>query len=820
MGSDTVGHEVEHESKAKVFISYSRKDMAFADRLDEALKARGFEPLIDRTDIYAFEEWWRRIEDLIARADTIVFVLSPDALKPSSVALKEVTFAASLNKRFAPVLFRSVEDKSVPEELGKLNFIFFDNAARFEKSADQLAEALNTDISWIRQHTEFGEAARRWATAKGSSGVLLRSPVLEQAERWIAARPSSAPTPTQETQAFIRQSRQAATRRRNILTGSLAAGLVLALGLAGLAYWQRGIAVAERGVAEEQRALAEGQRKLAVEQRDRALITQSRFLVSASNTRRGAGDVPRALALALEALPVNAAEPERPYLGDAELALRLAVRDAAAIRLHGLSTAALRQPANVAILDPTGRLLVTATGSVIQLLDRTTGAEIISFTDHPETIWALRFLPDGNHLIATSTKSLRLWNIKERVLAFEFVAPEGQQICGWNFSPASQLQQSFKIGTTGLDDPVNLFQMRSTTPNLGQHMIVASVKCSLTGAYMVPAAMEQILYFDARLDGSGGFQGVSISKSLQVSMMDNEGGMRGVVSDTEKFVTGSLSPNGRQAAIATSDGKVIMWDVRNFVRLVEFVPAGGKPILSMNFSGDGELLFIALKDGTLQVWARESIGELTALDPGEAVSGRVVACNDPKGPVGDSPDSTRRLLVEDGRVVLVQLAQGALTAETRVLGDRSGRVRDLRFSIDGSRALILSDMDNAPAAKKFASYDTSNGRLVQEHSYTAGESSRCAGVSPDEKSFFVLDERRLRLISTQTGEVGEIELPESTRFLSGAFNAVGNRLAVHLSDGGLAILETAHGSVVDQGAHRSSRWIIRSPSVLPEMTWW
>jgi hypothetical protein len=225
MGSDTVGHEVEHESKAKVFISYSRKDMAFADRLDEALKARGFEPLIDRTDIYAFEEWWRRIEDLIARADTIVFVLSPDALKPSSVALKEVTFAASLNKRFAPVLFRSVEDKSVPEELGKLNFIFFDNAARFEKSADQLAEALNTDISWIRQHTEFGEAARRWATAKGSSGVLLRSPVLEQAERWIAARPSSAPTPTQETQAFIRQSRQAATRRRNILTGSLAAGL-------------------------------------------------------------------------------------------------------------------------------------------------------------------------------------------------------------------------------------------------------------------------------------------------------------------------------------------------------------------------------------------------------------------------------------------------------------------------------------------------------------------------------------------------------------------------------------------------------------------
>jgi hypothetical protein len=56
--------------------------MAFADRLDAVLKGRGFEPLIDRTDIYAFEEWWKRVEHLIARADTVVFVLSPDALRP------------------------------------------------------------------------------------------------------------------------------------------------------------------------------------------------------------------------------------------------------------------------------------------------------------------------------------------------------------------------------------------------------------------------------------------------------------------------------------------------------------------------------------------------------------------------------------------------------------------------------------------------------------------------------------------------------------------------------------------------------------------
>src|SRR5262249_62020400 len=121
--------------RASVFISYSRKDRAFADRLELALKARGFEPLIDRTEIYAFEEWWKRIEALIIRADTVVFVLSPDSVL-SDVALKEVTFAASLNKRFAPIVFRRVDEKTVPEALSKLNFVFFDEGARFAESAD------------------------------------------------------------------------------------------------------------------------------------------------------------------------------------------------------------------------------------------------------------------------------------------------------------------------------------------------------------------------------------------------------------------------------------------------------------------------------------------------------------------------------------------------------------------------------------------------------------------------------------------------------------------------------------------------------------
>src|SRR5689334_4129106 len=172
--------------------------MVFADRLEAALKVRGFEVMIDREEIYAFEDWWKRIEALISQADTIVFVLSPDAVK-SDIALKEVTYAAFLNKRFAPIVSQRVQDSAVPEPLRRLNFIFFDEPAQFEASSNKLAKALQTDIGWIRRHTEFGEAARRWIEKDRAAGLLLRSPLLEEAERWVACRPQTAPSPTELT---------------------------------------------------------------------------------------------------------------------------------------------------------------------------------------------------------------------------------------------------------------------------------------------------------------------------------------------------------------------------------------------------------------------------------------------------------------------------------------------------------------------------------------------------------------------------------------------------------------------------------------------
>jgi len=224
-------------SKTKIFISYSRKDSTFVDQLEEALKARNLLPLIDRSDIYVFEDWWKRLQSLIVQADTVVFVLSPDYVS-SSVCKKEIEFAASRNKRFAPIEYRPTDSKFIPSQLERLNFEFCVDSGQFEQNMDRLAAALRTDIEWIRNHTEFGAQAHRWVDEGRPRGLLLRSPVLEEAEHWIMSRPKTAPMPTAETQAFIAEGRRATMRQRDIVTMAMAAGLLLALGLAGLAVRQ------------------------------------------------------------------------------------------------------------------------------------------------------------------------------------------------------------------------------------------------------------------------------------------------------------------------------------------------------------------------------------------------------------------------------------------------------------------------------------------------------------------------------------------------------------------------------------------------------
>src|SRR5947209_352510 len=105
------------KGKLRVFISYSRDDLDFADQLNSALDICGFECFIDRQGISGGEDWKRRLGNLISEADTVVFVLSPTSAR-SEICAWEVEEATRLGKRILPVNCRPLEGASPPRVCG------------------------------------------------------------------------------------------------------------------------------------------------------------------------------------------------------------------------------------------------------------------------------------------------------------------------------------------------------------------------------------------------------------------------------------------------------------------------------------------------------------------------------------------------------------------------------------------------------------------------------------------------------------------------------------------------------------------------------
>jgi TPR repeat protein len=203
--------------KLRVFISYSRDDQKFADQLDEALDAYGFECTIDRQGISGGEDWKRRLGNLISEADTVVFVLSPSSAR-SEICTWEVEEAAQLNKRILPVNCRPLDDASPPPRLRDLNYMFFYEEPKvlgsgFGNGLAKLVTALNTDFDWLREHTRYLQRAMEWDKGGRPANRLLSGNDIGDAKAWVARRPKGAPEPTALQLDFIRTSEEEAQAR-------------------------------------------------------------------------------------------------------------------------------------------------------------------------------------------------------------------------------------------------------------------------------------------------------------------------------------------------------------------------------------------------------------------------------------------------------------------------------------------------------------------------------------------------------------------------------------------------------------------------------
>jgi formylglycine-generating enzyme required for sulfatase activity len=201
-------------SKLKVFVSYSRADMAFADELAAGLELLGeFEVSIDRHSIHEGEDWKTRLGALIAAADTVVFILSPQSAT-SSICLWEVDHATGLSKRILPVQALPLGNVEPPSQLAALNYVRFDpdetgRERSFIEGLGGLRRALNTDVDWVREHTRLLTRAREWDAVGRKENRLLSGSDISDAKAWLEKRSADAPAPTELHRDFIQASEKA-----------------------------------------------------------------------------------------------------------------------------------------------------------------------------------------------------------------------------------------------------------------------------------------------------------------------------------------------------------------------------------------------------------------------------------------------------------------------------------------------------------------------------------------------------------------------------------------------------------------------------------
>lgn len=137
---------------------------------------------------------------------------------------------------------------------------------------------------------------------------------------------------------------------------------------------------------------------------------QSRFLTEKSNQLVDDGESHLAQLLALEALPKDLNHPQRPYVFEAEVALRRAsMHRSTIIRGHSAKVQS-------ACLSPDGNQIISASDDkTIRIWDVHTGECLDSLVGHKSEVLFANYNSDGNRVVSTSADgTVRIWETQTK----------------------------------------------------------------------------------------------------------------------------------------------------------------------------------------------------------------------------------------------------------------------------------------------------------------------------------------------------------------------------------------------------------------------
>jgi WD40 repeat protein len=683
-----------------VFISYSRRDLEFVQRLHASLIGRGKDVWVDWQDILPTAEWLEEIFEGVESSDNFLFVISPDSLS-SEVCARELGHALEQRKRLVPVLRRDADGQPMPEALAARNWTFFRDEDDYAASFETLVSALDTDLEWVSAHTRLLGRALEWEREGREGSYLLRGRDLADAERWVASQTAERdPQPTPLQLEYTLEGRRAATRRQRILVGAALVAVAVSLSLALLALFQRNEARREARIALSRQLAAE-----AIAARD--------------------NDPEESLALATRAAMTAETDEARD-------ALRRSLRSS-------LAAADVRVGASRvwdAAFSRDGRRLVTASedgGTRIWDVRNPRSPRLIASLRADRPLSSARFSPDGRFIVTASVAGARIWRAASGTS--EPVASFGRNANMATFSPDGELVAS------AADDGLHLWSVKSKrqvgelSQRAGPRRFVAAAFSrdgrriaagtgSTAEVWSVPAgrrlavlphSLEERVWDVAFRPGGKQVVTADTAGVARVWHVPSGELKAALTGHTDALQSAAFSSDGRFLVTAGDDATARVWDVETRRTVAELLGHNG-PVLTASFRKGDQLIVTGGDDGKMRLWP----------SPNRPIFELPIRGQKRVTDIDFSPDGRRLVTASEDQTG--QLWDGASPLRTLVHGRRgmpNDWVESAVFSHDGSR-LLTAGVDGTAKV-----WSTETGSLLATVGTEGGQPLLTADLSPN-----------------------------------------------------------------------------------------
>lgn len=603
-----------------IFISYSRKDLSFTQKIVDALASNNLETWVDWKSIPKGEKWLEEIYRGIEEADAFLFLISPDSVKSDNCS-KEITHAVKNNKRIIPLVVRDADSKIIPSVISERNWIFcryetdqpeimIDN---FDAAIKETCETINTDHDWLRYHTRLQVKALEWERTKDTS-QLLRGKELREADERLAVSHEN-PQPTENQRQYILSSSRNETRRqRRTILASMAALIISAI--LGILAFINGQSATKNAnsyatqvvLAENAQATAEANQKLAEEQ---ALIANSRHLAAVAQTELDTR-TDRALLLAAESAKMN-----RNFSTLDGLLSVLSYEPVPYTFFFGHE-----EPVTALAFSVDNKLLASASEDLTVRIWNIDPGKTEALIETGFAATALTFSPDRKYLVIGIEDTVQVWDIKKSGWMGQFSTGHAEDLLGFAFT-----REGKKLAVGYSDGTVLIFDFKSANLDMKIEApsSVEGLAFNQDGTLLAGGHAVEVFLWDAKTGELindwyeyGGFaEGLRFNSDnelhaygswqniLQIREVETGEIIRSFENRVEWFSVESLSSDGKWLATSGYSewvGVIFLWDVSGSQQMSFAIENQSDKVSCLGFSPSSQYLVVSSGNNDIHVW--------------------------------------------------------------------------------------------------------------------------------------------------------------------------------------------------------------------------